>query len=321
MLTIAIQSEHAFTERSFVSFAEFASFHLSQPFSCHYETITGIQNAYFDIDNGNDIENAILRIQEYFSTLTSTFAILVFSSSDTIKSSYHIVVRGVHFANHKACGFHAKKALSGFVGFDEVVYTANRKFRLLGSRKIDSTRIKELYKVINHGYYTANETLALGEDQIFTLAESFVSLVDLSKSRLIEYVPEIPREVPKSSRKLTWTPDLLKIAMDLVNDKMPSVYAFRDLSPNNEILSLKRLKPSRCLLCDRVHDAEGAFVVMRRRNEGIGYAFYCRRNEETCLDLDDDPDEAIEVPVLMKEEVDIISKLKAKCLEKCTFYQ
>ena len=108
--------------------------------------------------------------------------------------------------------------------------------------------------------------------------------------------------------------------MDLVNDRMPSVYAFRDLSPNNEILSLKRLKPSECLLCDRVHDAEGAFVVMRRRNEGFGYAFYCRRNEETCLDLDDDPDEAVEVPVLMKEEVDIISKLKAKCLEKCTFY-
>ncbi len=344
MITISVQSTGTFVDIQFPTFPKFAEWHLNQRFSCHYEIIKGTQNAYFDIDGkagesrsavdggidrsrpaidggdrsrsavdgrADDLDTIAAKVVSYFRSMAPTLAVLCYSSSDSTKASYHVVVRGVHFASHLSCGKNAKLAMTGQAGFDDKVYTSVRKFRLLGSRKIDSTRIKRFTKVINLGYYSDDELARLNDDPIFALHESMVSIVETRRSQLVDD-PTAPTAYPSTAA--TWTPTMIANAVAAVNERMPGAYTYRDLSANG-ILNLKRLKPASCQICDRIHDNEGAFVVIRRQR----MVFYCRRDTTSFIMLDDN-EEATEVPVVDTDKLALVERLLTECHERCLFY-
>lgn len=334
MLTIAIQTENAFRKETFTNFEEFADFHLGQKFSCHYEIINGKQNLFFDLDNPREVDNSdfsgttfisnlIDKLATFVSSKVPTFAILVYSSSDTKKTSFHILVRGLHYADHRSCGQSAKSALGDIAGFDSAVYTANRNFRLLGSRKIDSTRIKGFLNCTNHGYYNENEMSALVADPVFALRQSFIGFVDDRRSRLMDTPDAFATTTISSKFPMTgWTDDLKTLVCKLVDKKMPGTWTIRDVSADGIFLNLRRLKSAKCPLCERVHDTEGSFVV--QRNDGRRLVWYCRRDTSQSLTLEDEDDETISIPIVGDAEhgkrIELIARLMETCREKCTFY-
>jgi hypothetical protein len=106
--------------------------------------------------------------------------------------------------------------------------------------------------------------------------------------------------------------------MALLNDVMPSVFAYQNLAPNGSILNLKRLKPAACPTCmpQRVHDNENAFIAFGRNGSPT---FYCRRDTSQPLVLEPEEDEPIEVPVIDDKAKALIAGLLDICRERCTF--
>ena len=201
--------------------------------------------------------------------------------------------------------------------FDPVIYTANRKLRLLGSRKLTSTRIKRLHSVVNREYYTEAEMVQMQADSVFQLRHSFVGFVDERRSLLVS--PPIPQNRPPLFP--VWSEENKANALRILECIMPGVFAYRDMSPTGSIVNLYRCKPAKCDVCDRVHDNENAFLVLKR---GKPY-FVCRRNTENPLLLEDDDDVPMQMPIVTVEDLTersaLVKQMLASCVSRCVFYE
>lgn len=304
-MRLIIQEAHGFYPKDFRSMEELCKYHLEFQDSSHYELIEGQQQLYFDFDgkaSGTslsqlqeklsetiDLIQVIDRIYSFLSYYNVRYVILIYSSSDTVKQSYHVVVKGIHFTDHVDCGNVAKQVMSGVTGFDSTIYTSRRNLRMMGSRKRDGTRIKRFHSCYNFGYFL---------DTPESLPNSFVTNIDLTRSiSLYTNVNEMELRPKGWITECIWNDIKIDTGLTLVNRMFPNV--FRKGKVGNNSIHLLRLKPFHCPLCERTHNSDGAELILKRNGT---YHLLCWRNEDKKLLQLDEKEETLEIEVVEDEE-------------------
>lgn len=244
-----------------------------------YEIISGKQGLYFDFDGLEPIDTSSFEelakiIKNEF--LNNQIKIDLYSSCGFEKFSYHVVVKGIYFEDHKECEFSAKKIVSQIKSnlkksFDSSVYTSRRNFRLLGSRKIGSMRIKKFSGIL---YQDEKFVHPFINDQFRLSLITDITGADLCKPNIFSFADET---VVISKPKTLYPPKKWNEKDFSEIDEFLCKY-YQDVFSNNglsnDFVLLLRKKPSNCILCNRIHDAENAYIMKTGKN----LYFVCRRN-------------------------------------------
>jgi len=275
----------------FSKYKDFEEYILEKEDPHFYEIIEGKQCLYFDFDGLEKIKESefkeiVFQIKE---KIKDDILINLYDSSGYEKVSHHIVVKGVYFQNHDHCGSIAKEIISKLSdesnlkkSFDDAIYTSRRNFRLLGSRKKGSVRVKKFAKVL---YKDENFSCSFLND---FLRMSLINDIKESKEILLETNKEFQLsddmstdQNKKETRQIEWKhEDLLEIDK-FINSELDS--AFRRNGFGGGCLNLLRQKPSKCPICKdkkggkRVHDNENSYII--KTKDGLYYI--CRRASPT----------------------------------------
>lgn len=320
---------------NYLHFAKFMLKNTPENERCFYETVFGnnLQKPYFDIEffiesNEQVKEHALIlpeneadesvkflincvyeELQILGQSLTSENIlklnqthILVFTSHNKHKKSYHIVVEGFCLSNNKETKeFHdrvMKKMPDKWKGIvDHGMYKSIQQFRIVGNTKYQSNRYKILNEELtlnftgNNGWIPKIEPesedhkiLLLLEASLISQTSSCITLIckpeekkhyNFNSTGDIEgFNPLTPEDV-KEALALCY-----KYAnLEFGDSRFP--YNFLSIVENNgfsSIILLKRLRPSTCAICDRVHENENPYLIV----SGPERAVYldCRRNPE-----------------------------------------
>jgi hypothetical protein len=305
-ITVAMQvparSGFTFAFKMFDAFQPLAHWHLGKdgeiPDTSHYEVIEGHQNLYFDFDGELDIEALSNAIKVRFKQLEEEYkkplpiSADLYSSSDRTKKSYHVVVKGVCFNDHIACGRIAQEIINIASrtnpklaeSFDSSVYTSKRNLRLLHSRKIDSTRVKTSSGPI----FRSPEYIPPADDVTSLFLTSLVSyvckcqLIDTNSSQAHINAQMLLHQNASLQGALSETisEDIVKQALELVNERMPGIFSRREV--RDRTLVLRRERPGLCCVCERVHNNENAMVIVRH-SSGITTDFSSRSFDFVCF--------------------------------------
>jgi hypothetical protein len=310
---MAIQLTHGFTFKEFASYREFKHYHQSVEDSSHYEIIQGNQCLYFDFDGNVNIPQLVDAIRKRLAG--HSIIVNIYSSSDRVKHSYHVVVKGVYFKDHIACGQIAKEVIAlirsdtpeaeheWIKSFDASVYSIKRNLRLLGSRKIDSTRVKAFagvaYKSDDWDDPAIAATRHASMHESDPLYMSMVICVGSCKPLEVAAKTESANSADKvaffRSNATDLTPAEVATAFTLISDLMPGIFSKREV--RGKSLFLKRDRAGMCPICERVHDNENGIVSLR----SSGFFFTCLRDTTQSLALQEDIE--VSMPIVRETPV------------------
>ena len=310
-LVIGLQSdERLFTVfDSHIDYAKFVK-DVSEDHRCFYEIIMGDfpQKPHFDIEVSrrdheeyfSNVDRDSLKdivLEKIFEVLANKDVhlsierdVLVFSSHGKDKISFHIVLDNCcHCNNAEAKQFYKKvyallpRELQEMKPpvVDHAVYSKKQQFRIVGSQKFESGRTKLLLKEWSYKgqaikYKYIEEPESIYHENILQLEASLVSNTSTCfllpsffeetdvRPDTIDY-KEISRE--SADKAIQLLAELMGVAPD--DPRFP--YRFLDLKGG--IIVLKRLRPSNCRICSRVHEGENPFLFVI---DGAVY-FHCRR--------------------------------------------
>lgn len=193
---------------------------------------------------------------------------LVYSSnaSNGTKVSYHLLIGGYkHVGNESAKAFyenvraylgnvstHPGKVYAALV--DPCVYSSKQQFRLLGSQKAGSGRVKifvQRFMYKDEEYIHAPSAMSTFRESLLTYTRNCVDIGDLSM-----YLP--PRRVPGASFEISDA--CADRAMKLLEDAMPDTFTFRCVVGN--VVYVTKKGPYYCPVCDREHPHENPKLVI-----------------------------------------------------------
>ena len=207
---------------------------------------------------------------------------------------------------------------------DHSVYSPSQQFRILGSQKINSGRPKTFSKTfmyhkqrIVHKYDEKPEddiheaVIQLGESLVsFTSnCNLLISMLDvdpnqdspLTYGRTYDRGDDLDIDSAHVEKAIELLADMANITPQ--DPKFPYVYQ----SHVGSIISLRRVKPSFCRICQRVHEHENTFLRMIEEAGGIDIYFYCRRNPAKNLYVGKILN--MEAIVDIQQQVDVITKM------------
>lgn len=309
MFGIAIQKIEngaiTFEDMSFKNLSEMEKFHVNTVDSCHYEIISGKQCLYFDFDGSVALDFKSL-ISSIIKNVGNKVKIILYESCGKIKFSYHVIVRGIYLENHVACGILAKRIISDCdneisKAFDSSVYTSRRNLRMIGSRKIDSMRVKKFHSILYEKSDIAEScpTESRFAESRFAesrfadsrFADSLVS--NVSDGKLFQIVIET---VKHDHEKTSWSDENIETVKKYLDDNYLGIFS---VVKHGDFLILKREKTGYCHSCNRHHTAENAYVIKKKEK----LFFVCRRNNEVHIPIEDDSDMLFEVMVIDEKKV------------------
>lgn len=280
----------------------------------HFDIDINITEHDVDTDKIRDIvvESIITVLKEKEVTLDLTRDILIFTSHGAKKRSYHIIIdHYCHIDNDDAKGFYDAvvekfKQILPISYYEQVhlltkpeliskwidhnVYKSKQQFRIVGSQKPGSGRKKEFNAV---WYYYGKEIRYVYPEAIES--ETHQMMLELEASLVSNTVkcallPPFVEDknngsngvINKESLNLTVTDAreaLFKLGQFIGMSPNNNDFPFR-LRKNNEIndncVILRRVKPSRCTLCNRIHESENPFIFIYGKERKL--YFDCRRN-------------------------------------------
>jgi hypothetical protein len=227
--------------------------------------------------------------------------ILVYSSSDPIKGvrqerfsslkcSYHVVVKGICFTDHVSCGVAAREIISNdailLSAFDSSVYTSSRNLRILGSRKVNSSRVKKffctLFKSPCYNCRYLDDPLYMS--LVSAIGDCKIMPMDVEHKKQTQSISNIGREKEE-------------YMLSILSDYLPGVFCKRETQGNR--ITLKRLKPANCPVCSRVHSSDNAYITLF--NEQV--RFTCFRDLSNSIFLVGNEEEILVKEMVPKEEI------------------
>lgn len=294
----------------FPSYLDFAKFFLKLPqhLRCFYEIIIGEfpQKPHFDLDMElSDIEIDQKKdetiLNELVNSIISTLAeknivlniekdICIYSSHGEKKRSYHIVINFYcHSNNKEAKAFYytviekLPKEYFENKWIDPAVYSKTQQFRTFKSSKSGSTRIKELMKTWKfNGNLITHQTDEKAEDEdhqfLINFEESIVSArVSNCKVLPIFDIHPVQKDFQKGndidySLALEAFEMLAHKAGTVPEDKM---FPYRLEHVDGPFVILKRVRPSKCKLCNRIHHNQNPYLLIVPETKNV--FFHCRR--------------------------------------------
>lgn len=291
----------------FKSYLEYGiyQFKLPQHERCFYEIILGesTQKPHFDVDidnviiNGEDVKNnlidGIITVLENIGIeINLTTDILVYTSHGSNKQSYHIVVNNhCHANNVEAKGFYHKVVdmmKPEFVQWvDKAVYSPTQQFRIVGSTKIGSERVKTFQK--SWKYHDQEITFNYPEKPEDDNHE-FVMQLEASIVGYTGNCKFLPPFQPRLDQINHYDNDVDDVTQQEADEAINLIglagnisikdprFPYKFLGINGPIVMLKRIKPSRCKICCRVHEHENPYLLVIGEERSV--YFHCRRAPE-----------------------------------------
>lgn len=295
---------------------------LKEPDRNFFEVILGhfAQKSHFDLDIpidavpiGTDLlveankllGNLIMQIVEEYRLLGISIDIskdiLVFSShtqqgiqqgiqqgtsnAKASKCSYHVIVNNYYHSDNKQAGLFYKAVITALNKkctkltncIDSSVYKTVQQFRLVGSQKADSGRVKRLIKSIDIDgkEYKLNQSIAFSD-----------TLVVANVSKCKQMVPDILDGKDAKNSKVKYDGDisneLVEQALKIVKEQGVAKGLMFDKCEGSFII-LKRVNPSKCYICKRIHEHENSFLsvfpeLFAEKPTGFHLVYYnCRR--------------------------------------------
>ena len=356
LLVCAITRSDTHIFALFPSYVSFAKFHLALPEGkrCFFEIVLGdhTQKPHFDIEVeteklpdlspeelvlfGEALITAFLEViiplfaELYKFGLVLETDVLIFTSHGPKKRSFHVIIDNYcHGSNKEAKAFYEEvlarlpEELRPFV--DGSVYSKKQQFRIVGSQKKGSGRIKVLltpwsYQGKEISYHFREEPRNPGHQLVLILESSLISQVSNCRP--------LPNLLPEPEQKASgdWdqeSDDLhietVKVAFNLLGKKAGvSVttpgFPYEVKEVMGGLILLKRKYPSNCQICRRVHEHENPYMVVATDENKIRHVYFdCRRADGKKLYLGVLPEELNgkylpDAPCL-QEAQDILSKL------------
>jgi hypothetical protein len=169
---------------------------------------------------------------------------------------------------------------------DRAVYSPTQQFRIVGSRKIGSTRVKTFqtswkYHDTYVHYKYPDEPDSPEFEFVMQLEASMISFTGNCKM-LPAFDPK-----PETIKSYGESEDITKndaneainlIAMAgniIVSDRR---FPYKFMGINGPIVMLKRVKPSMCKICKRKHEHENPYLLVIGEEKNV--YFFCRRASE-----------------------------------------
>lgn len=287
----------------FNSVVEFYRYQQRTEPNAFYEIILGEypQKPHFDLDLKGvslDEANAIVdRLILAIRVILERFQVhwipetdlLIYTSHGFEKHSFHIVLNNHSHANNvEAKAFYqlviAEMPEPDRQFIDPAVYSPRQQFRILGSSKLGVHRPKIFampWGSIEHRYLEEPETPELRK--LMDFEESLVSCTHTCRL-LPSFLPEQTREsnlIPREFDDIT--EEIAKAAINLLKSKSPNAWPYRPLGIRGGMILLKRVQPSMCRTCNRVHQMENPFMtVVKKETEFVVY-FNCRRSRNSWI--------------------------------------
>lgn len=229
--------------------------------------------------------------------------ILVFTSHKEHKKSYHVIVEGFNFSDYKENKeFHdrvIRRMPEGWKNIvDHVMYKSLQQFRIVGNTKWQNNRYKTLNEELTLNFTGRNGWISKipiesEEHRMILLLEASLITQISDCIHIICKPPEKEIVFNKDIKELTegfnpLTPEDITEALKLCykyaglefkDPRFPYNY-LRTVEDNgiSSLILLKRLRPSTCAICNRVHENENPFLIIY----GVEREVYldCRRNSE-----------------------------------------
>jgi hypothetical protein len=302
---------------------------------CYYETIFGNspQRPYFDIEfyipSGEIVKDGSLILPESeadesveclrncvleeLQELGKSFRsenilkynnthILVFTSHNKNKRSYHMVVEGFCVSNYKENKEFHDRVIKRMPDewkniIDHGMYKSLQQFRIAGNTKWESNRYKILNEKLTLNYMNTKGWIPKIEPD-----DENHKMVLLLEASLISQTSGCIMLICRPDEKKSYynscdtniegfnplTPDEIKEALALCykyanlefgDIRFPYTY-LRTVEDNgiSSIILLKRLRASTCAICDRIHEHENPYLIVSGPEREV--YLDCRRNSE-----------------------------------------
>lgn len=296
---------------------------------CFYEVLSENikRKMYFDIDIDDksklsNIDTFIYDVCGVIINILPDAYMLVTKSenNESPKCGIHIIIVNYFVENV----YHAKRFYDNVYSylpdnykrfFDDKVYKSVQQFRLLFSSKINENRPKRYFKLIPTINVKVNKKMLLNLSMI-QLIENDIGLEVLSipEEKLFYIEPEINNHenvyynnddiIEQISDEKVFK--ILKLAKNYINLTSFSYHCTKGM-----FIILKRIRPSKCDFCKRIHEHENAFLYERNGNIFFG----CRRSDNNnivCAYNEDDIIDSFEI----KDEQTKFNVEKIKKLNK-----
>jgi len=318
---------HQYTNRKFAYFDTYFDYikffeNLKKERRCCYEVILNrYQKPYFDIETTDiniDSEGLILDLikcilETHPSILKSD--IMVFSSHGKNKISYHVIIDNWCFPNCSENSAFARTVISKmnpiFIPYiDFEVYKSKQQMRLFGNHKYveDLETVRE--KILN----PLSPWILKGDvrDDRHKWTRIFLSSL-ISNATYCKYMPSWLEE-KKTLRQIIESSDKdINKAISLI----PEEFCFD--GKVGSLIKLKRLKPSYCSICLRIHEAENPYLIIKDNQILLN----CRRNKNSQFlgFIDTDKEMSISGEIITKSDCgsDENTRIETPTLPTCFF--
>lgn len=253
-----------------------------------------------DTDLFNLVEN-IKVILSHILIENSVFNVLIYDSSYGTKISYHIVVDKLYVTNNivlkNIIEYIQEKIktnpLSQYI--DTKVYKMNQQFRLLGSSKLSNpNRVKRLFgssleTELNLKDFTQSLITFIKDSYPLRLKEKYDKrwIIKPQKSKLSTGINIDVDDMSKHHQKFIEQffedhPEYeIKSIIDSTSEGSDEEEGTTEGTTNNKfyLLILKRISPSYCEECDRIHENENPYLFIR----GNVAKLNCRRSDTSMI--------------------------------------
>lgn len=253
----------------------------TSPFErCYYEVIPATKpcKPFFDLDINdvdmqknhidilNDVLKSIISISNANQWPITLRDITICESHSATKKSYHITINSFHVDSIRKlkhlCPMLVSEVSDKFKKYVDLgIYNHHRQFRILSNTKYGEERFKK---------WSRNNSIKLENDNrgfLTGLMRTLITIIDDS-SKLIDI--EIPNEIDKYEIN----DETVRACMCMLNDDNFTVSNVKD-----NIICLRRKRPSYCVVCERVHEHENPYLVII--DERV--LFCCRRTDKHLL--------------------------------------
>ena len=208
--------------------------------------------------------------------------VILTSSHSSTKRSFHLILHELVHTNHlEAAAFYERvveesedpKFLERFL--DAGIYSSNHCLRLLHNNKLNEIRPKKLETSFMFQGQLRHHTPRRQTDkpQLQRFILFYQSLVNYSC--YCEIMPVYRRDtfaennIQLAEGAVARAVEFLAKDMDMKADDLP--FQIRDIK--GPIIDLKRLAPSYCKTCDRIHEVVDPYLII----SGNEFYFHCRR--------------------------------------------
>ena len=275
----------------FKNFNQFTKYFFSQldEEKCFYEMMREEdgRKPYFDIDIDDlsfDVGSMIEQIKgTIIDMIGKKIKIIVFDSSTETKLSFHIVVDDVYLQSYKELLTFYDKVEEKLTEenkkyMDRSVYKSVQQFRIVESHKFMKNNIKRLREDLSYRFSVPKRIKTEIGKFNYLLASSLVT--NVSSCRVLCGFQPVVEEKDLNFSGSANEGDIEDVMKMFYEKYSYGDFTFQECKEKNGnlLIVLRRLNPTYCEICKRIHESENPFITVTGDFRNV--VFYCRRTDE-----------------------------------------